>query len=256
MANKAEPMAEVQIETPSQTAGQNSLDILASVWFEPGELHIDGVKISYGFVRAFLEVSDTLDSRYSNSLENPFGHINWRDLRQLENKNSVGFIGNISVNPAAIFKAELSGEASRAKTHTQTSEQELTIPIYTLQSIRSHRWAIFGVASPTQLLTGRVVHAIEQPLVKVNANYKPRAGENGRPICIGAEVKAGVDDLKVIVIDEKSGGRKANQFETEAVTKAIIARALGRGKRTHDDKGQPVPMLLAQCNCTSTLGAE
>lgn len=54
MANSREPLAEVQVDIPSQTAGQNILDVVASIWFEPGEIHVDGTKITFGFVRTFF----------------------------------------------------------------------------------------------------------------------------------------------------------------------------------------------------------
>jgi hypothetical protein len=232
--------------------GQSTLDILASVWFEPGEIHIDDVHITYGFVRAYLEVSDTLDSRYEASLENQFGQISWRELNQLEKKSKFGVVGNISYSK--IIPMGLSGDASRSRTVTQASEQEMNIPLYTLQSMRSHRWVMFGIKSANQILQGRVVDTPETPLVRLVAKYDADPGEIERPVAIAANVSAGIDDLKVIVTPEKSHARDPNNFELEAVTKALLARAISRGRRAYDDKGQPIPLLLAQDKCTSRLG--
>lgn len=254
MANNGEPLAEVQIDIPSQTAGQNILDVVASIWFEPGELHVDSAKITFGFVRAFLELNDTLECKYNDGQQVEVGKTNLRDLQQLEKKSRFGVLGNIDFTLRTVAKAGFTGDVSRSRTHTQASEQSIEIPLYTLQSIRSRRWVMFGIASASQLLHGRVVHTVEKPLVRLAATYKPAPDETERAISVRAEVKATRDDLHVIVTRDKSDGGDPNDFESQAVTKALLARALTRGNRAYDENGTALPLLLARGECQSRLG--
>ncbi len=114
---------------------------------------------------------------------------------------------------------------------------------------------MFGIASASQLLHGRVVHTVEKPLVRLAATYKAAGNETERAISLSAEVKATRDDLHVIVTRDKAGSVDPNVFESQAVTKALLARALTRGKRFYDENGTALPLLLARGECHSRLGA-
>lgn len=254
MANKVTPLAEVQITVPSQTAGQDRIHLLASIWFPPGEIHVDDRKITYGFVRATLEINDTLDSQYERHAEHIFGHINLRDAHTLQHKKGSGIIGNFSAALPDIMKIDVSGTASRETTRVKSTEEELKIPLYTLQSMGSRSWMMFGIENPTQLLNGRVVHIIDDPLIIITPKYRANPNEVSRNICISAEVHASISDHKTIISNGKSGETDANAHEEQAVINAIIARSIRRGKRQYDADGQPIPMLLARGDCNSKLG--
>ncbi len=256
MVHNDDRLAEVQIDTLSQTAGQNSLDLLASVWFVPGEIHIDDARITFGFVSAFLELSDTLDSKYNDGLQIEFGKISWRDVHQLEKKCQRGVLGNIDFSFGAFGKAEASGSKSRSTVDVQAREATMDIPLYTLQSIASRKWVMYGLASASQLLHGRVVHTVEQPLVKLSATYLSTPGEVERETRITVDVTAMRDDLDVIVTRGKDNKRDPTDRETEAVAKAVLARALTRGRRAYDVNGKALPLVLARGQCDSRLRAK